>query len=145
MFRPIALVLAACAVPAIAAAQATQFNLLCSGTLTSSSVLNAERVEPYSSLYRIDLATQKWCEAECKALHDISSIQPAQLTLEERKTDTLSEKSLFLNMIDRETGAHKVLVTSSTPRDRLSARSLHWEGTCEPAPFTGFPTLTTKF
>jgi hypothetical protein len=145
MFRSTMLALAAIAVPASASAQANQFNLVCSGTMTSTSVIGADRVEPYSSTYRIDLAAQKWCEGDCKALHDISSVQPTQLTLEERKVDTLFERSLLVNFIDRETGAHIITSTSSSPRDRLSTLNLRWDGRCEASAFSGFPNHPVKF
>jgi hypothetical protein len=132
------------AMPAMAAAPAVQFNLNCSGTFSARS-LYVDKTEPYSSVYRIDLAAGKWCEADCKALHDIASVQPTQITLTEKKVDTPSEKSQLSNVIDRETGEHRILSLYSSPRDRRMISTLNWKGSCEPAPFSGFPSFDTKF
>ncbi|MBU7589214.1 MAG: hypothetical protein KAF42_08385 [Sphingopyxis terrae] len=144
MYRIVSIAAALLAIPASAAAPAAQFNLNCAGTLNSSSILG-DKSEEYTATYRIDLAKKKWCEQDCKALHDIVSIQPAQLTLSEERVDSPSERSFLINMIDRETGAHKIISSSENYRIRGSILNLRWEGTCEPATFTGFPDLKTKF
>src|SRR3546814_10477028 len=89
------------AVPAAAAAPAAQFDLKCSGTTTTTTIAGKE-TKPYSTAYRIDLAKKKWCEGECKALHDIYSVQPAEITLRYKNTDTFSERALTSDRIDRE-------------------------------------------
>lgn len=144
MFRTIAAVMALLSVPAVTAAPAAQFNLTCSGTQSTKSI-EGETSEPYTSTYRIDLDRKKWCEGDCKALHDIASVQPTQLTLETENVDTVSERSTLSNIVDRETGTHKISATSSTPRAHATAITLNWDGRCEPALFSGFPDVPTKF
>lgn len=121
-----------------------RFNLECAGTLFHSSVFS-QTTEPYRSVYRIDLGQGKWCEEDCKFLHDIQSVGPTQITLQEKRVDTFSERSTTMNLIDRVTGEHRVLAASSNPRDRKSVMTLKWEGKCSKATFTGFPTFETKF
>src|SRR3546814_6025392 len=111
------------AVPAAAAAPAAQFDLKCSGTTTTTTIAGKE-TKPYSTAYRIDLAKKKWCEGECKALHDIYSVQPAEITLRYKNTDTFSERALTSDRIDRETGAHKVTITLANPRSEAHTSEL---------------------
>ncbi|MGB3318227.1 MAG: hypothetical protein WBA75_04225 [Sphingopyxis granuli] len=144
MIRSLTATMAFLAVPAVAAAPAAQFNLKCSGTTTTQTIAGKE-TKPYTTIYRVDLAKKKWCEGECKALHDIYAVQPGEITLRYKNTDTFSERSLTSDRIDRETGAHKVTITLANPRDRYSTIILDYEGQCERAVFSGFPSITTKF
>jgi hypothetical protein len=144
MFRILATIATLTAVPSLAAAPAAQFNLTCSGSLSSSS-LAGESSEPYAATYRIDLAQKKWCEEDCKVLHDIASIQAGQLTLSEERIDSPSEKSFSVNTINRETGAHKIIASSESHHVRGSSVNMHWEGSCAPSAFGGFPSLPAKF
>lgn len=144
MFRFLAAVATLAAVPSLAAAPAAQFDLTCTGVLNSSS-LAGDKAKPYSATYRIDLAQRKWCEEDCKTLHDIASIQSGQLTLSEARVDTPSEKSFSINTIDRETGAHKIIASSESNRVRGSNVNLRWQGACKPTAFSGFPDTPVKF
>jgi hypothetical protein len=125
-------------------AAAEPFNLTCSGTMTTVTI-DGKRAEPYNSTYRLDLDRGKWCEGECKALFEIESVQPTQLTLLSKEVDTPSERSTTSNFIDRETGAHHALATSANPRDRRSTITIAWSGQCTKAPFGGFPAFETAF
>jgi hypothetical protein len=125
-------------------ASVAAFNLVCTGTQTTKSLMT-DKSQPYSAVYRIDLDGGKWCEGECKALHPIAHILPTQLQLQSDKVDSPSERSTTSNMIDRETGAHTILATFSSPRDRAYAVMIQWAGQCEKSAFTGFPKFETKF
>lgn len=144
MIRSVAAAAALLSVPSIAAAPAAQFDLKCAGTQSTKSI-GAEDAKPYASIYRIDLAQKKWCEGECEALHDIVDVQATQLTLEEENVDAPSERSMLSNTVDRQTGAHKITASSSSPRAPATAIVMKWEGSCEPAAFSGFPEIATKF
>ncbi|MFZ5748231.1 MAG: hypothetical protein ACOY45_11335 [Pseudomonadota bacterium] len=129
----------------ISAADASEpFNLVCTGTLSSRS-MDGETKKPYRSVYRIDLDRGKWCDGDCEALHDIASVQPTQIALQDKRVDTPSERSMMANLIDRRTGEHTVTATSATPGLRGSVLIMQWHGQCERAPFTGFPSFETKF
>ena len=125
-------------------AQQQQFDLVCSGEQTSTT-FDGEKVEPYSTRLRIDLAEERWCENECKAIHDLASVQPTQITLKETSDDGIDESSFMLHFVDRETGEHHL---STAARYRAFPRltvSIKMKGTCSPEPFSGFPTFETKF
>ncbi|WP_158014121.1 hypothetical protein [Sphingomonas sanxanigenens] len=123
-----------------AAAAAMTFNLICTGALAVTS-FEGTKSESYRDEYRVDLNTNQWCEGECKAHHPIVSVQPAQITLEDKKGSGTTEASVS-NFINRETGQHHVLVSSGYRRSLIVMK---YEGTCTPAPFTGFPDFKTKF
>lgn len=125
--------------PILAAAAA--FNLVCSGTFSHQGYQN-QGSEPYNRTLRVDLDRKKYCEAECKALFDIASVQPTQITLKKEQIDTPRERRFVDETIDRETGRHSGLSTSGVGSRRLIMK---WEGKCERQAFTGFPEFRTKF
>lgn len=125
------------------AAIASAFNLVCSGTYTSDSLALGHREEPYSFVYRFDLAANKWCDGECKAVHDIIRVQPTRIILADEDIDGLRESRSRHEIIDRETGEHSIFVKI---KSRLTGMLLmKWIGRCEKTPFSGFPTFETKF
>lgn len=120
-----------------------QFNLNCSGVLrTLAPALLRDSTEAYSTTYRIDLGAKKWCEGECTTQRDFGSVTPVAIILEDRKTDTPREHEELRNRISRETGEHSVMAESGVGRMRIA---MFWKGRCEKAPFTGFPSVATKF
>lgn len=130
-------------ITAIAAAAA--FNLVCSGTLTSSSFVGGEKSEPFTYIYRLDIDRKIYCDGDCKATRPIEAIQPTQIMLSSSNVDTPSERATSFTMIDRETGAFQSSSTSSQRGDRRTILVMKWTGQCEKAAFTGFPKFDTKF
>ncbi|MFA6219634.1 MAG: hypothetical protein WC692_07615 [Erythrobacter sp.] len=127
---------------ALAAGQ--QFDLICKGTLKSSST-TGDKSEPFETHLRFDLERGKYCEQKCRALFDIASIQPGSLTLTDKRVDTPSEDSFIRISINRETGEYAGTSAWRTPgRPELNV-ILKYTGTCEAYPFSGFPDLQTKF
>lgn len=125
-----------------ATAAVAAFNLVCSGTVTSE-MSSQKKSEPYTYTYRINLNAGLYCAGPCKAQGKIHEIQPTRLILADVRTDTSKERYIETNSIDRETGAHFILISSEMP---LLPNSLKkWTGSCEKAPFTGFPKVETKF
>lgn len=123
------------------AAATAAFNLNCAGTLeTISSLGKASR--PYASVYRIDLAANKWCESDCKTQFNIAAVSPAQITLEKKTIDTPRQHETLNNFINRETGDHFVFAKSGVG---ASALVMNWKGKCTRSDFTGFPKITTQF
>ena len=110
------------AAPAMAA---DQFDLHCVGKNLGKAI---------SKDYRVDLSAQKWCQGECSALDPIAEIRPEKIVFR-YKAKSFATDSLIIEEVDRTTGAWK---------DRTG---VWWdsEGSCEPRPFSGFPTITTKF
>lgn len=128
--------------PLVAADQAAQFDLRCKGAFTNETVVKTTS-EPYEAIYRVDLDAKRWCEAECKAIHQIVEVQPASIILQSKHGDDLDPNSVLTNEIDRETGAHHIF--SSSRIRSIGAMTLTWDGNCEREPFSGFPSLQTKF
>ena len=64
-----------------AAMAAATFNLNCTGLIESESVENGKKVEPFTSTFRIDLASKRWCEGECRLTHDIARFDDISITL----------------------------------------------------------------
>lgn len=126
------------------AAVAATFNLVCTGTSTSESMMGKE-VEPYSYEYRFDLAKGVYCEGECKATRPVKRIDPTTIYLSDETKDNLSSHEVESNRIDRETGSQSILYTRRSRTDRFDLMIMKWQGQCEKRPFTGFPAFETKF
>lgn len=119
------------------------FNLLCTGTQSVIGVGVGDSGKPYASEYRIDLEAGKWCESDCKALHQLASVQPTQITLQDTSEgNAAAGEGTVVNFINRETGVHYSLASSGKAYNRISIK---WKGQCERKPFTGFPKFETKF
>lgn len=122
-------------------AAAATFDLICSGQQVSTD-MTGRHSEPYRTEYRIDLDAKKWCDGACTGLRDFASITPTELRLVDNNTDTPHMRSFFTDIIDRRTGTHTVLSSSGAGMATVLMES---HGTCERAPFTGFPKPVTKF
>lgn len=129
---------------ALSLAAAAAFNLLCSGTQTTTA-FDGTSSKPYSSEYRIDLNQAEWCEDDCRATHAIAKVLPTQLQLEVKDTTGLTGRTSIRNFIDRETGGHWISATMAEPRRPAMTIVVEWKGACEKRPFSGFPVLETKF
>ncbi|MEO1488886.1 MAG: hypothetical protein AAFR88_05550, partial [Pseudomonadota bacterium] len=130
-----------CSTEALAA---DQFDLLCTGTEVITT-FDGEEQGGYSKRYRIDLVASQWCEDECKRLHPIKAVQPTSITLDEKSQDGPSENSILLDVINRQTGVHRVISQATYPGFPALGVSIKRTGMCEPAPFSGFPSFDTKF
>ena len=118
------------------------FNLVCTGTITTDGAPPSPE-DDYSYTYRIDLDAEKWCEEDCKTIHKIAAIQPAQITLEDsHDKDPVLGESKMKTFVNRETGRHTVIASSLYFRRPMT---MIWKGQCERAPFSGFPKIETKF
>lgn len=119
-----------------------QFNLDCSGSVERTAVMLGASTEPFSTTYRVDLGASRWCSDSCEARSPIARIEPTRILLENKDIDTPREREQLLIVIDRRTGAYKAFAIAGTG---ASAVALEWTGTCDRAPFTGFPQFETKF
>jgi len=127
-----------------ASAGGDQFDLICKGTLRVVSYRGTTS-EPFESHYRVDLGQGKYCEAECKTLFPLASIQPGSLTFIDKTVDTPSEDSTLITQVNRESGVYWGSSTSRTPGRPELTFTMKWEGACDAQPFSGFPKLQTKF
>lgn len=120
-----------------AAATPQQFDLTCTGqggTDGTSSIAWA----PTEVHFRIDLATRRWCEADCKIIREIAEVQPASIWLEKQSPYEKAREIVHFRAINRETGQY-------TRIEESRYGSTAERGRCQPAPFSGFPEIRTKF
>ena len=122
--------------PALAAAMTATFNLVCSGTAWHSSELLGpkENERTFEFVYRVDLASRRYCVGACTSTAPINKITDTQIIfdLEER-----AELDDTLRYVSRETGKYWDRERHFLPPKSLLVDMA--EGTCERAPFTGFP------
>lgn len=111
---------------ALAGQPAQQFDLLCSGEAKGIN-------RSVSKHYRVDLAAKTWCAGDECATRDIAEVLPDLIWFQRERPKYPGDQSL-LQYVDRTTGKW-VLVMGP----------LVEEGTCAPAPFSGFPKVETKF
>lgn len=104
-----------------------QFDLVCTGTVTSVG-------QPTTRRYHVDLQARKWCAGvdQC-AVRDIAEIDPDVIWFE-RHQPTYRGDMKITHYVERTTGKWVWILDA-----------MDTEGTCEPAPFTGFPTAPTRF
>jgi len=114
------------ALAAASAQSADQFDLICTG---KSQGYPADQSE--NATYHVDLAAKQWCRGEC-SVQVIERIEPSVIWFKDQPTT--SGKGEWIEYVDRVSGKW---VREMGP----------WvtEGTCEPAPFTGFPSAPNKF
>jgi hypothetical protein len=113
------------------AAQVTRFDLVCKGAykVLSSPAENKTEARRYS----IDVAAKRWCRTdECRQALPIQTVTADQITLRITEPEASIEQR---HTISRVTGAYYERVYAKF----LGHTSIS-EGTCERAPFSGFPT-----
>lgn len=115
---------------ASAANAADQFDLICTGSTQATGEFHHE---PISTRFHIDLATKQWCDGEC-SLHPLAELNDTQIVFMETKAAYRGDPAAALNYVDRTNG-------------KWSFFTSYWqgEGSCQVAPFTGFPSPATKF
>lgn len=103
------------------AAAAEQFDLICSAKKTSEH-------------YRLDLATGEYCWGSCQRIEKIASVTSGMITLMDIKPVLRGDPEVR-KTINRSTGEWNWY--SFAPRFDVSPDIV--TGTCQPAPFSGFP------
>ena len=109
--------------PAFAAAD--QFDLLCTGRLSDGKAIQRH--------YHVDLNANRWCVDEC-TVKPLSEVSSGQIVFVETKEAYRGDPARALDYVNRTTG-------------QWSFFTSYWmgDGTCQPAPFSGFPAPPTKF
>lgn len=134
--------LIALAVAAGAPDPAQQFNLLCTGTMTTLT-LAGKAEEPYTRVFRVDLAAQQWCADECTSVEPIKRIEPGRLVLIDDDRSDLRPDRINRETLNRVTGDHSSHYQNGPVGPVY--RSVFRAGRCERAPFTAFVSGETKF
>jgi hypothetical protein len=128
MFK--AFVAAAAVITAPGAQAADQFDLICTGSTQATGEFHHE---PISTRYHVDLATKQWCADKC-TVRPLAEVNSTQIVFRDTKAAYRGDASVSLDYVDRTTG-------------KWSFFTSYWQGdgTCQAAPFTGFPSPATKF
>ena len=123
---------------ALALQTAATFNLVCSGMLHLDEARGSGlpgSYAPFSVVLRVDIQRQLWCADDCQTLRALSRLTQSRIVfeaLENRDRSTLTT-------VDRESGAFSDQTLrrarGAAGRDFVETRT----GTCERAPFSGFP------
>jgi len=124
-------------------AAAATFNLVCSGTATTTGSLSSPSSKPWSQTFRIDLDQKRWCDGDCRDTGPIADVSATKLILENKDTNSPGGRITSFTAIDRETGAYQSSLIIKLIHSRPSVDE--WKGACTLAPFTGFPKVETKF
>jgi hypothetical protein len=127
MVRAAALVVALFSASPVYAAD--QFDLVCTGKVEST----ISRPEPISRRYHVDLAAKRWCYNEC-TVRPIVEVNNTQIVFRDTKAAYEGDPTVSLDYVDRTTA--KWVFFSAYEQG---------EGTCAPAPFSGFPSAPAKF
>ena len=116
-------------VSALAATVAMAFNLSCSVHGYTGPKGKPPTPTSYNTIIRVDLATMRWCDAECTETKPIASVSSTEIVLSPSGSGSFSD----FRKVNRESGAYV----------HDGGYSGVWgvaeDGTCEPEEFTGFP------
>lgn len=122
---------------ALAQDRPAQFDLVCSGM---------QRDQPtgpsrgYQRHYRFDLTAKRWCSDECASAYPIETVTSDMITIRSNILEPGHKGVDVDHRISRVTGEVTDNLSSSIGGTLLYQGR---KGTCEPAPFSGFP--PTKF
>ena len=120
--------------PAAALQIGLAFNLVCSGMLRTGPVglaLPEANGEPFTITYRIDLDARRWCSDSCDATEPVVLVFEGQILLRDRRDQ---DGSNVITVFP----ANRRFTDTTIAGDQATLRS----GSCEAAPFSGFPVST---
>jgi hypothetical protein len=121
-----------------AAVAAAAFNLSCTGLLETESVEKGKKVEPFSTTFRIDLASKKWCEGACTLTFDVVRFDDVSVTLKLDSTGPeLPHSYNRMSYIRGTPTGHYSEYRMSFP-DREHVYFFQREARCTEGPFDGF-------
>lgn len=116
-----------------AQADASRFDLICTGNSASGKLSRAFDVKTtgrFTDRYRVDLTAKKWCMGECTSTSDLYEVTE-RIIVFHRQEDKDGDEFAFVN---RESGHYVHRFRSYL----LDVANLN-DGTCEPAAFSGMP------
>ena len=129
----------------VEAAEAQQFNLICSGTTTGvvnprePRQLDAPRQRWFRS-FRVDLATKRYCEDACRKIATLAEGEPGQVVF----VDSVALIDLYTRerhsaAFDRATRKYEASDTIQDLSFGYYKEAALTTATCEAGPFSGFP------
>jgi len=121
------------AAAALLAANAQQFDLVCTGTVESSRPAGNRVTEPYETRFRIDLNRDMWCQDECATTRPFATVNNSEFVL---VRDPKEEGIGITKRIDRTTGTYYALMTI---RSRTTSQYINYRAQCTKAEYTPIP------
>jgi hypothetical protein len=112
------------------------FNLVCTGTGVTglfqpgSVQIQQKKEEPFTAILRVDLDSKRWCSGECETTQPIFSVEPTRIIF--RKDSDSDLQADTITFANRESGYY-------FDRNRVGQFLSMNIGSCEKAPFSGFP------
>jgi len=145
MHGPAALALTLLLAGSAQAAEAEQFNLICSGATTGvvnprePRLLDAPR-QRWFRTYRVDLAAKRYCENACETMQTLAEGEPGRVVF----VDSVALIDLYTRerhsaVLDRATRKYEASDTIQDLSFGYYKMSVLTTGTCEAGPFSGFP------
>lgn len=119
----------------IAAKTLVAFNLICSGTQTTGPLTLSipKDGQPFSIVYRVDLARMRYCSGECKTTFPIKRASATEIVFNSTGMNEVGFGGT--TSVNRESGSYNdVTVFEGKPYTRILRM-----GSCDKMPFTGFP------
>jgi len=128
----------------IAIASVLAFNLICSGQMVTGNKYAGVKNVPYTTTYRIDLDSRKWCDGKCNKQWDIHDVSNREIIITDKyEVERNGNDQKTLEKFDRITGLHRLEVEA---HDRtIGELTIKKSGSCKKADFTGFPSPEQKF
>ena len=118
-----------------AAAPSDQFDLVCTGVeITTPQTPGKKPYESFTETLRVDLQSGQWCEKECEVRLRIVEVHENAILFQSGKNRYGLEEWRF---VSRQDGEYHWSVKGST-------FDIGRGGTCERAPFSGFPAFGGK-
>ena len=119
----------------LAAALGSTFNLACSGAAYHvDKLLGPQKdVHQFEVVYRLDLATERYCQSACTVTSKIAEVTDTLIIFEKEQTDEIDDVVVYAN---RESGRY---VNRRRWYDGKDMEVDLAEGSCHRIPFSGFP------
>nr|WP_295237626.1 hypothetical protein [uncultured Brevundimonas sp.] len=121
------------AAAALLAANAQQFDLVCTGTVESGSTLVPATTEPWEGRLRIDLARGVWCEGVCRSPEPFVSVNAGEFVLFDNMTAKGEGRRESVN---RTTGAYRSATIMKTSGSTIA---ISYRAQCTKAEYTPIP------
>jgi hypothetical protein len=122
----------------VSGAASQQFDLKCTGTQNLHNA-GVKTNGPLTRVLHVDLDRREYCQDACTEIKKIQDINSLEITFEDvNNRGGALDTFISSEKVNRQTGDYERVLIDISRFQTGSARA-----TCEPAPFTPFP--TTKF
>lgn len=110
-----------------------QFDLTCSGEVQRRAIGEDGPFVPWTGVIKVDLQAGSFCQDACQMVEQLGRVTPEVIEIGHREATSHTD----LSSVNRRTGQYRRMVTRFEAGGRGTSEI--YRGTCEPAPFSGFP------